>query len=126
MVLVIKAAGKYKSVSSEYVFIFSLTIVFFVWTRIVLSGAVVRLTQKLLWELRIQILNLIVKADYYSLSGRKHKLYSTLVHDVTTLTQASINIIDFSAALVVTLSCLVYLSFISFKLFLVTVFTIMI
>ncbi len=122
MVLGLIAAGKYKSVSPAYVFIFCLTLVFFIWTRFVVSETIVRLTQKLLWELRTQILNLIVKADYYHLADQRNRIYSTLVHDITTLTQASLNIVDFSASLIVAISCLIYMSVISLQLFVATIF----
>ncbi|MCW3465946.1 cyclic peptide export ABC transporter [Chitinophaga nivalis] len=114
------ATGQYTVISQQYLFIFALIILFFIWTRRTLSYSIIQLSQLLFWSLRKQILSQVLQADYRQLTDRKHKIYAALVHDVNVLTQTSLNIIDFFTASILVFSCLVYLGFISWILFLAT------
>lgn len=113
-------ANEYTLFSKEYVLLFSLVILFFIWTRKTLSTAIIGLSQKMFWTIRKQILSLILRASYEQLNSRKTKIYSVMVNDVNTLTNASMSIIDFLSACILSLSGLIYLASISLLLFFIT------
>ncbi|MGO4294461.1 cyclic peptide export ABC transporter [Chitinophaga sp. RAB17] len=114
------ATGQYTIISRELLIVFSLVILLFIWTRRTLSLTIIQLSQLLFWSLRKQVLSLVLNADYQQLNSRRNKIYAAIVHDVSILTQTSLSIIDFFTALILVLSCLVYMAFISWVLFLVT------
>src|SRR5688500_6107199 len=113
-------AGKYTVISKEYVLIFILIILSYIWTRKTLSLSIIGLSQKLLWNLRKQVLSSVLNANYIQLSGRKTQVRSTIFGDVYTLIDASMNIISFCTSLTLAFASLVYLSTISWLLFLIT------
>jgi putative ATP-binding cassette transporter len=115
-------AGELTKVSIEYAALFSSTILLFVWTRSTLSLAIIRLSQTLFWNLRINILSLVLKADYQQLVKQKTEVRAALVSDVNVLTNASLGIINFFISIILAVSCLTYLLTISFILFNITLF----
>jgi putative ATP-binding cassette transporter len=112
-------AGKLFAVRQEFIIIFSLVIVIFMWIWRALSVGIINLSQRLFWNLRKQILASILRASYQEFKGRRDKIYSTIVSDVNILTNASMSIISFCTALILALSCLIYLLSLSPALFLV-------
>lgn len=114
-------SGEYKSISVEYMILFCAIILFLLWVRRTLASAIINLSQTLFWNLRRQVLKAVLKADYHRFREKKNEIYSSVVSDVNVLTNASMNIIEFSTSSLVTLACLVYLITISWILFLVTV-----
>lgn len=113
-------ANEYALFSREYALIFSMLILFSIWTRKTLSAGIIKLSQKLFWTIRKQILSMILQANYEQLTNRRAKIHSAIVNDVNMLTGASMNIIDFISAGILSISCLIYLAFISFVLFCIT------
>jgi putative ATP-binding cassette transporter len=116
-------AGNFKSISKEYIAVFAFVILLFVWTRKIISSAIINISQKLFWSLRKQILSLVLKANYQQLSGQRTEIYSAIVNDVQTLTQASMNIINFFTSIIVGIACLIYLASLSLILFSITLAT---
>jgi len=112
--------GNATEYTKEYTVLFAFIILFFIWTRRTLSLAIIKLSQRLFWKLRKQIIALVLEANYKQLEERKDKIHSAIVNDVNILTQASLSIIDFFTSVILALSCLVYLVMISKVLFLVT------
>ncbi len=112
--------GNATAYTKEYTVLFAFIILFFIWTRRTLSLAIIKLSQRLFWKLRKQIIALVLEANYKQLEERKDKIHSAIVNDVNILTQASLSIIDFFTSVILALSCLVYLVMISKVLFLVT------
>ncbi|HEX9508909.1 MAG TPA: cyclic peptide export ABC transporter [Puia sp.] len=115
-------AGNYTMVSRENVIILAGIILIFVWIRRTLSVMIINLSQTLFWKLRKRILLLILRANYQQLLSRKAKIQSTILSDVYTLTEASLNVIQFFTASILALSCFVYLLSISMMLFFITLF----
>jgi putative ATP-binding cassette transporter len=113
-------AGELTRVSIEYVILFTSTILLFIWTRGALSLAVIRLSQSLFWSLRINILSLVLKANYQQMVKGKVEVHAALVNDVNVLTNASMGIINFFTSVILAVSCLVYLLSISLILFGIT------
>lgn len=113
-------AGNYTTINWVYTIIFASIILLFVCTRRALSLAVIKLSQQLFWSLRKQILSLVLQTNYKQLSSTKVQIQSSMVHDIDVLTHASMNIIDFFTASILATACLVYLSSISFVLFVIT------
>lgn len=112
--------GGLTDISPEYIIIFAAIILMFVWTRRTLSLTIIHLSQRLFWNLRKQILTLMLGTGYQQMAARKTEVYAAIVNDVNILTQASLSIIDFFTATVLALSCLVYLASVSWVLFLIT------
>jgi putative ATP-binding cassette transporter len=112
--------GEKNGLVKEYALLFTVVILFFIWTRKTLSTAIITLSQNLFWSLRKQILAIVLKADYQQLINRKAKIDSAMISDVNTLTVTSMSLIDFFTASILALTCLVYLAGISFALFCIT------
>lgn len=112
-------AGNFAN-TREYLLIFITIILLFIWIRRVLSVIIIRLTQTLFWDLRKQVISLVLKSNYEQLSGRKTEVYSAIVSDVNMLTQASQSIIDFFTATVLTVVCFAYMATLSWVLFGIT------
>jgi len=113
-------AGNFKSISKEYIVIFVLTILFFIWIRRTLSLAIINLSQNISWDLRKQVLLSVLNANYHQLSTRKTQVRTAIFNDTYQLTDASLNIISFFTSLILGVACLVYLCTISFVLFCIT------
>lgn len=108
----------------EYAIAFSATIGLFLWSRRTLYTSVITLSQTLFWNLRKQILSLVLNADYEPFIKRKVAVNTAILNDVTAMVQASWSIIDFFTATILGIACLIYLLTISFVLFLVTLATV--
>ena len=113
-------AGDYNTVSKEYLLLFLAVILLTIWFRRLLSLFSIKLSQRITWHLRLRILRLALNANYQQLSERKAKIHSAILNDVGALTNASMAVIDFFIAVIMSVSCLAYLASISFILFLVT------
>jgi putative ATP-binding cassette transporter len=113
-------AGEKNGMSKEYALLFTIVILFFIWTRKTLSTAIIGLSQNLFWSLRKKILAIVLKADYQQLMNRKTKIDSAMVSDVNTLTVTSMSLIDFFTSTILAVACLVYLATISVILFSIT------
>lgn len=120
-VISLMISGGFTRISMEYVIIFSTLILLFIWTRRTLSLAIINLSQMMTWTLRKQILSLALLANYQELMSRKVRIRSAILNDVSVLTQAAMNIIQFFSALILTIACLGYLASISVVLFLITI-----
>lgn len=120
-VISLMISGGFTRISMEYVIIFSTLILLFIWTRRTLSLAIINLSQMMTWTLRKQILSLALLANYQELISRKVRIRSAILNDVSVLTQAAMNIIQFFSALILTIACLGYLASISVVLFLITI-----
>jgi putative pyoverdin transport system ATP-binding/permease protein len=114
------SAGYYTSISKEYVLIFISIILVFIWVKRTLSMLMMKVSQRISWNLRKQILSLVLNSNYVQFAGRKHRIDSAIVNDVNTLTGASMSVIDFCISVIIVLSCFIYLSTVSFVLFLIT------
>jgi putative ATP-binding cassette transporter len=115
-------AGTYSSSDKEYMILFSLIILLFVWTRRTLSLGIVNISQTLFWRLRKQVLTVILNSNYQQLAAKRVEVQTAMLNDVYVLTDASLSIIAFFSALILAVSCLVYLWSISMVLFCITLF----
>lgn len=112
-------AGNFTN-TREYLLIFVAIILFFIWIRRILSVIIIRLSQNLFWDLRKQIVSLVLRSGYQELATRKTEVHAAIVNDVSILTQASQSIIDFFTAAVLTIVCFIYLATLSWILFAIT------
>lgn len=112
-------AGSFTN-TREYLLIFVAIILLYIWIRKALSVAIIHLSQAIFWDLRKQIVSLVLKSNYQQLSNRKTEVHSAIVSDVNILTQASQSIIDFFTATVLTVICFTYLATLSMVLFAIT------
>ncbi|MVT08682.1 cyclic peptide export ABC transporter [Chitinophaga tropicalis] len=92
------------------------TIIFFI-TRRWLSAGIIYLSQNIYWGIRRDVINLVLKAPYRKLQEYKGEVYSTLTADVANVTNASFMVITFFSAIILIISCLIYMAFLSLILF---------
>lgn len=114
------SSGNYVSVSKEHIIIFFSIILVFIWVKRTLSLLMMKVSQRVSWSLRKQILSLVLNSNYVQFAGRKHRIDAAIVNDVNTLTGASMGIIDFSISIIIVISCFIYLAAISSVLFFIT------
>jgi len=113
-------AGKYTSFSRYYGSLFLIIIVFLIFSRKVLSSLMIKLSQQIFWNVRREIIHIVLGSDYDVMKQEKSRIQSALVYDVNTLTQASLNLIQFTTSIVVMTACLIYMSVKSIELFFIT------
>ncbi|WP_160715181.1 cyclic peptide export ABC transporter [Chitinophaga solisilvae] len=113
-------SGTFEAQRATYAAVFAGIIVLFVIVRKTLAIAIIRLSQTLFWNLRKEVLALILKADYRQVADRRVEVHAAIVSDVNVLTNASMSIIEFSTAMVLATASLIYLASISVILFLIT------
>ncbi|MEO1627993.1 MAG: cyclic peptide export ABC transporter, partial [Bacteroidota bacterium] len=83
----------------------------------------IELSQRLYWRLRMEILQLLLRADYQQLYRKENKIHSALLYDIGALVQASLSIIEFMTSSVIVLACLIYMASLSVSLFAITLLT---
>ncbi|RAJ72780.1 putative ATP-binding cassette transporter [Chitinophaga dinghuensis] len=113
-------SGTFESQRTMYIAVFAGIIALFVLVRKTLSTAIIKLSQTLFWNLRKEVLMLVLKANYRQVSDRRLEVHAAIVSDVNVLTNASMSIIEFTTAMVLAAASLIYLASISVVLFLIT------
>lgn len=103
--------------------LFSLLMVFFLWSRRALAYVTIDFSQKVFWKLRMMVLQTILKANYEEFNSKKDQIYSVLTHDISVLTGASLAIIQFVSSAVVVICCFIYMGILSWQLCLITLAT---
>jgi len=104
-------------VNNDHLIMFLSAIVIFFITRRWLSGGIINLSQKIYWGIRKDIIKLTLKAPYRKLQENKTKVYSTLTADVGNITNASLLVITFFSSIILIISCLIYMAYLSISLF---------
>ena len=112
--------------TTNYLYMFLVTITIFFITRRWLSGGVIKLSQEIYWTIRKDVIKLILKSPYRKLQEFKDEIYSTLTTDVNNITNASLMVITFFSSLILIIACLVYMAFLSLSLFLISLGTILV
>ncbi|MEP0264426.1 cyclic peptide export ABC transporter [Dokdonia sp.] len=100
----------------DYLYMFIGAIVIFFISRRWLAGGIIGLSQKIYWDIRKDVIKLILKAPYRKLQEYKDEVYATLTTDVNHITNASLMIITFFSSIILIIACLVYMAFLSLKL----------
>lgn len=101
----------------NYLYLFIGTIAVFFISRRWLAAGIIKLSQKIYWDIRKDVIKLILKAPYRKLQEYKEEVYATLTTDVNNISNASVMIITFFSSIILILACLVYMAFLSLKLF---------
>ncbi|WP_264529212.1 cyclic peptide export ABC transporter [Flavobacterium sp. N502540] len=104
----------------NYLYLFAGTIAVFFVSRRWLAEGIIRLSQKIYWDIRKDVIKLILKAPYRKLQEYKEEVYTTLTTDVNHISNASLMIITFFSSIILILACLGYMAFLSLKLFAVS------
>jgi putative pyoverdin transport system ATP-binding/permease protein len=113
-------AKQYTTVDITYIILFALALIVAIWSRRELAIRVIYASQKIFWNFRNEIIAIALNANYSEFRKRRNDIQSALMFDVGVLTQASLNLIVFFTSAVTTIACLVYMAFLSFPLFLLT------
>ncbi len=102
---------------NDYLFMFLGTIAVFFITRKWLSSGIIKLSQKMFWNMRRDVVKLILKAPYRKLQEYKDEVYSTLTSDVNNIVNASLIAINFFSSIILIAACLIYMAYLSISLF---------
>ena len=100
----------------DYLYMFIGAIVVFFISRRWLAGGIIGLSQKIYWDIRKDVIKLILKAPYRKLQEYKDEVYATLTTDVNHITNASMMVITFFSSIILIVACLVYMAILSLKL----------
>lgn len=113
-------SGRLEVFNVKYVAAFVLCIFVFIVSNRILAYQIVTFSQKIFWQLRREIIRLVLHADYQYFCKREEEIYATIVKDINVLTNASLSLIHFSTNIIIVLACLIYTVFISPVLGLIT------
>lgn len=105
--------------TNYYLLVFSIVVLIFFVSKRILAAQIIKLTQELYWNIRTDIIELVLKSSFEKIKPVKDEIYSVLTRDVGALTNASTWIIYFFTSAILILACLIYMVFLSWKLFLV-------
>jgi len=106
------------------ILIFAAIILFFVLSRRFLAISTIRFSQRIFWKLRTDIIHLVLKANYEQFKGKQNLVSAALIRDVNALTNASLNIIQFSTSVIMIIACFIYMALLSVPLFFITLFVV--
>jgi putative ATP-binding cassette transporter len=104
----------------NYIILFCSLMLFFIWSKRALSYILIKFSQQIFWKLRSEILQTILKANFFQFSKHKNKIHTALIQDVNILTNFSLSIIYFLSASIITIGCFIYMALQSETLFLIT------
>ena len=104
----------------RYLWSFLGLIALFFGSRRWLAEGVIKLSQSIYWETRLEVVKLMIHAPYRRLKAHKSEVYSVLTHDVGNITQASLLIIEFVTSIVLIVTCLGYMAFLSLSMFFIS------
>jgi len=102
---------------NNFSLIFSIIIMLFFISRRLLSEGIINLSQEIFWSNRKDIIQLVLKASFQKVVEYKDEVYSTLTSDVNNITYASLLIIDFISSIILIITSLIYMLFLSDILF---------
>jgi putative ATP-binding cassette transporter len=120
-VISVLISGTYTAFSQEYLVFFSAIVLIMIWSRRELVMFSMDITQRVSWNLRQQILALVLQAEHRQILDKKARIQAAILNDVGTLTNAALNSIDFFIQVIMCISCMVYIGVISPVLLLITI-----
>lgn len=110
---------KADEVDSFFVLSFLGCLIAFFVSRWVFSFFIIQFTQSNLKNLRLSIIDIILKSPYLQILNRKNSLYTAMTRDVGNIVQASVNLVDVVTSSIIILICFVYMAIISWELFVI-------
>lgn len=120
LVISLHISGEAAANSADYLVIFSFVILLSIIIRRALSMGVIRISQNLFWQIRLNIVSQILRTTWEDLVSARKDLHAAIISDVNVLTQASLNIIGFSTSFLLIIMCNGYLLSISLRLWAIT------
>lgn len=116
-------SGEIQGKSMDYLVVFGLVILLGIVTRRALSVGIIKLSQKLFWQIRMDIITQVLMTTWENLATTKKDLHAAIISDVNVLTQASLSIIGFATSFLLVVMCNCYLLSISLRLWAITFIT---
>ncbi|WP_338356173.1 cyclic peptide export ABC transporter [Yeosuana marina] len=107
---------------NQYLLLFFITVVFFFISRRGLAIGVINLSENIYWNIREDVLKLIINAPFIKVKELREEIYSTLTVDASNVTNASLFVANFFSSIVLVLACLIYMAILSKYLFFVSIF----
>ncbi len=119
-------SGEMKPYDQYYIGLFAITILIFMISRRAMSKYMIDLSQNVFWNIRKDIVKLLTKSKFYETQRLKDEIYAGVHNDAGAITNASVLVIEFGTSLILVVSCLAYMAYLSFPLFCFTFATIVI
>lgn len=107
--LVLELIGNGIQYRNESFILLGFILLLFIWSRRVLSVQIIDYSQRLFWQMRLSIIQMTLLAHYEQFKIHRNKIHASLVRDVSVMTQASVNLIQFSSAVVMIIACFFYI-----------------
>lgn len=104
----------------QYSLLYIITIISFILIKRLLSKNVIQFSQAILWKLRKDIIDLVLRLSLKQYAGKKDQILTVITKDVFTLTNAYMSILLFAASAISVLACCIYMAAISLPLFFIT------
>lgn len=109
--------GNLEANRPEMVVAVAVLVVLFFLSRRFLAIGLIDWSLDVLWGFRQQVIRLAMRTSFQIFQAKKATIYSALVHDINTLTNASMTVVDFGTSLIIIVGCLAYLAWLSLPLF---------
>jgi putative ATP-binding cassette transporter len=109
---------------NKFLLLFGLAIFLFFLTRRVLSGGIIVLSQKIYWNIRNELVNLVLTASFIKIQKKKDEIHSSLTYDVANITSGSLVIIEFISSAILIVTCFIYMAYVSVVLFIISLLVI--
>lgn len=111
--------------NKTYIYYFIGTIAMFFFSRRILSEKIINLSQKIYWNIRKQIIYLVLKASYTKVKEKQEDIYSSLTNDVGNITNGSLLIIELISSAILIVSCFIYMAYLSLIMFVISLVVIL-
>jgi putative ATP-binding cassette transporter len=102
---------------NNYIYILLTIIVIYFFFRRILAIGVIKLSQKIYWSLREDIIELLIDAPFLKVKSKRDEIYTALTTDVNRITGASLRAIEFSSSIILIIASLFYMLNLSISLF---------
>ncbi|MGB3182838.1 MAG: cyclic peptide export ABC transporter [Cyclobacteriaceae bacterium] len=101
-----------------YLYYFGGAILMFFISRWMVSYGMVGFMQNMLYKIRLQVVEMVLKSPFHPLVKNKEKVYTALTRDTNNVVNATLNIVDLLTNSILVIMCLVYMGILSWKLLL--------
>lgn len=98
---------------NKYHLIFTSIIILFFISRLFLSQGVVKISQDLYWNMRKDIIRLVLNGRYRRITVLEDEVQAALTADVNNITNASFITINFISSIILVFACFIYMALLS-------------
>jgi putative ATP-binding cassette transporter len=106
--------------NTDLIFRYLLFVAVWFISRKILLNYMIKLTQKTIWNFRVNIIKSIIQTDYRHVRKNKSKIEAALTEDVIDISAATFSMVDLLISLVTIIAVFIYLAYLSLFFFLCT------